>query len=171
MAPAKGSKNTKTSKREVVPPKCLQDNNMHLDSDTEMDSDNQSEMSQSLFKDTKTKVIKKKGPISNKRTRAEKFPICILKKNKHHRIEIHNNQDQDTEEAEQDAQMATSDIEISIEKVHPVYTIANKIANPPPPGSGENSESDALAALGLTPIKTHKAQRSPTKSPKSTTGN
>ena len=164
MAPGKGSKNTK----KVVPPKCLQDNIMHLDSETEMDSDNQSQMSQSLFKDTKTKVVTKKALISNKRTRAEKIPICIVKKNKHHRIEMHQIPDQDTEEPEQDAQMEEE--EIIIEKVHPVYTIANKSANPPPPASGDNSQSDALAALGLTPIKTHKAQRSPTKSPKSTTG-
>ena len=147
---------------------------MHIDSDTEMDSDNESEMSQSLFKQSKTKVVKKKAPIINKRTKADKFPICILKKNKHHQIEIHKIQEEDTEEAQEDAEIETSDMEqekeISSEKVHHVYTIANNIANPPPPGSGENSESDPLAALGLTPRKTHKAQRSPTKSPRSTTG-
>ena len=164
---AKGSKN-KTIKREVVPPKCLQDNNMNLDSDTDIYSDHKSEMSQSLFKQTSTKVVKKKAAMINKnqRTRADKVPICIIKTNKHHRIERHNIPDEDTkdtEEPENDAQI-TSDIE----PVHPIYTIRNNMANPPPPGSGE--DSDPLAALGLTPRKTHKAQRSPAKSPRSTTG-
>ena len=56
MAP-KASKNTRSGKREVIyppPPKSLQDN-IQLDSETEIDSEYESEMSQSLFKITKTK--------------------------------------------------------------------------------------------------------------------
>ena len=166
---AKGSKN-KTTKKEVVPPKCLQDNNMNLDSDTDIYSDHESE-SQSLFKDTSTKVIKKKAAIINKnqRTRADKVPICIIKTNKHHRIERHNIPDEDTEDTEDtEEQQHDAQITEDIESVHPIYTIKNNMANPPPPGSGE--DCDPLAALGLTPSKTHKAQRSPAKSPRTTTG-
>ena len=90
---------------------------------------------------------------------------------------IHKTQDEETEEAEQDGQITTSDIEpekdvntVNTGKVHPVFVIANNMTHPPTAGAGANSESARLAALGLTPSKTHKAQSSPTKSPKSTKG-
>ena len=54
-------------------------------------------------------------------------------------------------------------------KARPVFVIANNMAHPLTAG-GTNSESARLAALGLTPSKTHKARSSPTESPKSTKG-
>ena len=161
---AKGNKNKAIKREVVVPAKCLQDNN--IDSDTDIYSDHDSEMSESLFKQTNTKVVKKRrGAIINKPIRANKVPICIIKTNKNHRVERHQTPEEeeteDTEEPEHDAQI-TSDIE----QVHPIYTIKNNMVNTAPPGSGE--DCDPLAALGLTPSKTHKAQRSPAKSPRIT---
>ena len=83
-------------------------------------------------------------------------------------------QDEETEETEQDGQVITSDIEpekdVNTGKLHPVWVIQNNMTHPPTADAGGNSESGRLAALGLTPSKTHKAQSSPTKSPKSTKG-
>ena len=161
---ARGSKNKGIKREVVVPPKCLEDNK--IDSDTDINSDHNSEMSESLFKDKTVK--KKRKAIVNKPIRAEKVPICIIK-TKHHSVERHKIQEEDTQEEDtQDTQEPEDEIVITsdIEQVHPVYTIKNNMANPPPPGSGE--DCDPLAKLGLTPSKTHKAQRSPAKSPRKT---
>ena len=99
-----------------------------------------------------------------------------MKKDRHNRIEIHKIQDEDTEKPEEDAQITTSDIEpekdMNTQHVRPVFVIANNMTHPPTPGpgAGGNSQSDRLAALGLTPSKKHKAQSSLTKSPRSTKG-
>ena len=52
---ARGSKNKGIKREVVVPAKCLEDNK--IDSDTDINSDHNSEMSESLFKD---KTVKKK---------------------------------------------------------------------------------------------------------------
>ena len=161
---ARGSKNKGIKREVVVPPKCLQDNN--IDSDTDIYSDHNSEMSESLFKN---KLVKKKRrAMITKPIRADKVPICIIK-SKHHSVERHQIPEEDTQEEDtQDTQEPEDDVQITsdIEQVHPVYTIKNNMANPAPPGSGE--DCDPLAALGLTPSKTHKVQRSPAKSPRTT---
>ena len=72
MAP-KASKNTRSSKRDVIypPEKSLQDN-IQVDSETEIESEYESEMSQNLFKITKTKH-KKRHPSSVKEPKRIKY--------------------------------------------------------------------------------------------------
>ena len=72
MAPKVSGKNTRSSKRDVIypPARCLQDN-----TDTEIDSENDSEMSQSLFKTTENKP--KKKTLNSKRKKTDKEPICV----------------------------------------------------------------------------------------------
>ena len=172
MAPKVSGKNTRSSKRDVIypPARCLQDNT-EVGSDTEIDSENDSEMSQSLFKTTENKP--KKKTLNSKRKKTDKVPICVLK-TKHHRVMLSKTQDEETDETEQDGQVIISDIEqdkdVNSGKPQPVFVIQNNMTHPPTDDAGGNSESGRLAALGLTPSKTHKAQSSPTKSPKTTKG-
>ena len=143
MAPKVAGKNTRSSKRDVIyqPPKSLQDNT-EVGSDTEIDSENDSEMSQSLFKITQNKP--KKKALDSKRKKPDKVPICVLK-SKHHRVMLQKTQDEETDETEQDGQVITSDIEpekdVNTGKLHPVWVIQNNMTHPPTADAGGNSES------------------------------